>query len=130
MRKYQYSKLWKSLTFTYLIVIAYFSLRSPSPEMASIAISDKLLHIFSYLWAGLFFGLITKKKYLSLSFIFICLYGFSIELIQEQLGNRYYELEDQWANMAGAFGGSLLCLFDRFNLFQQLENYCGKSCSE
>jgi VanZ family protein len=129
MRKYRYSNLWKTITFGYLIIIAYFSLKTPSPEVASYGISDKLLHFLAYLFAAFFFSLVIKKKYLSLIFIFLSFYGYSMELLQEQIGNRYYELEDQWANMAGAFGGCILSLIDRINLFQKIENYIGKSSS-
>ncbi|MDH5580913.1 MAG: hypothetical protein OEY33_03340, partial [Bdellovibrionales bacterium] len=75
MRKYRYSNLWKTITFGYLIIIAYFSLKTPSPEVASYGISDKLLHFLAYLFAAFFFSLVIKKKYLSLIFIFLSFYG-------------------------------------------------------
>ena len=121
MRKYHHLKLWKLIGLFYLLLVSYFSLRMPSSNYGEGVLPDKILHTLTYLFAGIWFGLLIDRKYLTLVFIFLCAFGYSIELIQESTGYRYYEIEDQWANMAGAFLGCLLTLVPSLNLIKYLE---------
>jgi len=97
----------KILSIAFGMLIFILSIAQIGSSEASL-INDKVLHFFAYLFlAGLVLEARTKTKVFYLMIV-IFLMGVLIEIIQGNLGLRYFEYMDIIANSLGILAGFLI----------------------
>jgi hypothetical protein len=109
MRDLRHLKLWLTVGWLQVCLVIFFSL-IPSPvKVQGIIGVDKLIHLFTYTFVMLWFGLCYTpgKTYKRLG-ICLILMGIVLELIQGRTGYRTMSYLDMTANGLGVTSGWLL----------------------
>jgi len=109
MRDLRHLKLWLTVGWLQVCLVIFFSL-IPSPvEVHGIIGVDKLIHLFTYTFVMLWFGLCyTPSKTYERLGICLILVGIVLELIQGKTGYRTMSYLDMTANGLGVASGLLL----------------------
>ncbi len=114
----RYSRLWFSIAYMMLAVVAFASLM-PAPEMG---VSDKLLHLLTYAFMSAVFSTLVCRNISLLKVVpGLILFGVVLEFLQGMTGYRYMEVNDMLANSVGVFAGLLVRLTPIPRWFRQLE---------
>ena len=109
----QISRLTKILMWLWLLTILYLSLK-PQVEMPiSFEYMDKLLHLAAYGLATILVLLAYPHANQKINAILLFSYGLSIEIAQLFSENRYFEVADLAANLAGILLAIYLMKFTR-----------------
>ena len=114
----KYARLWFSLAYIMLAIVALASLL-PAPEMGT---SDKLLHFLTYgVLSAAFSTLVCQARSLLMVVPGLILFGIVLEFLQGLTGYRSMEVYDMLANAGGVLMG-LMIRFSPLPLwFRQLE---------
>lgn len=121
MENYSHNRLWKSLGYLYILLLIYVSVRPIDQSAGPSLLNDKILHGLAYAIGAYWFSLLRARTQIVIVFIFFSGLGMGLEIAQKYLGYRFYDLEDQWANMIGAFIGCLVTLWKPANLIYRIE---------
>lgn len=115
----RYSRLWFSMAYIMLAVVAIVSLM-PAPDL--MGTSDKLLHLLTYAFmSAVFSTLVCRNMSLFKVVPGLILFGIVLEFLQGMTGYRYLEVNDMLANSVGVFAGLLVRLTPIPRWFRQLE---------
>ena len=105
MGELKHRKLWFTLGYVLLAVVAYLSL---APITTDVPASDKTLHFVTYCALSAFFtSLVQLPRSLWLVAAGLVSFGVLMEILQGLTGYRLFELMDMLANSLGVLAGLL-----------------------
>ncbi|MCK4834786.1 MAG: VanZ family protein [Gammaproteobacteria bacterium] len=116
--------LWITIGYALVASVVFLSLTSnPVDTGLEFPYQDKLFHALAYFTLMAWFGQIYHDKFqrnmIAVVFVFM---GFTLEYLQSFDPNRYAEIGDMFANMAGVAIGFSLALTKAKSILVQIEN--------
>jgi len=106
----KYNDAWLGIGLAGIVLLFYLSFTNLSVPQVAGAYGDKVNHLLAYGCLMGWFGQIYKRTVRLGIAVVLVLVGLVIEVVQGQLGHRWFDLQDALANTLGV-GGALLLLF-------------------
>jgi VanZ family protein len=114
----RYSRLWFSMAYALLAIVAIVSL-IPVPDIGT---SDKILHLLTYALLSTVFSTLVCRNISLLKVVpGLILFGVILEFLQGMTGYRTLDAYDMLANSVGVFLGLIVRLTPVPRWFRKLE---------